>query len=232
MYFVNYGLWKTWLEKCQKSPVPEHRLTVNLPNVLRDSLNLHGSIFIIFSHHYGQNRVQKWLFYWYLKSWDCFFSTLTADGKHSLRIRENLSQPNQMQIFKKKNFFWKFSSITEIGIKFWTRWTSYPLHFQNYGPRKTWLDKCLRSPSFRIPFNSQHVKGSQRLLKSARQHFHHIFSSLWCKCSCKMPLVVIFEILGLLFNILTADNNYSHRTSAESRQPTQKQLSKKEKKIS
>ena len=32
--------------------------------------------------------------------------------------------------------------------------------------------------SFRIPFYSQHVKGSQILVKSALEHFHHIVSSL------------------------------------------------------
>ena len=31
---------------------------------------------------------------------------------------------------------------------------------------------------FRIPFESQHVKVSETFLKSARQHFHQIFSSL------------------------------------------------------
>ena len=32
---------------------------------------------------------------------------------------------------------------------------------------------------FRTPFDSQHVKGSQRLMKSAWEHFYHIFSLLW-----------------------------------------------------
>ena len=32
---------------------------------------------------------------------------------------------------------------------------------------------------FRTSFDSQHVKGSQTLVKSAWEHFHHIFSSLW-----------------------------------------------------
>ena len=31
---------------------------------------------------------------------------------------------------------------------------------------------------FRTPFDSQHATGSQRLLKSALQHFYNIFSSL------------------------------------------------------
>ena len=31
---------------------------------------------------------------------------------------------------------------------------------------------------FRTPFDSQHTKGSQTMLKSAQQHFQHILSSL------------------------------------------------------
>ena len=34
-------------------------------------------------------------------------------------------------------------------------------------------------PRFRAPFNSQRVKGSQTLAKSAMQHFYHNSSSLW-----------------------------------------------------
>ena len=39
--------------------------------------------------------------------------------------------------------------------------------FQNYGLRKTWLEKCLKKPCFKTPFNIQHAKGSQILLKYA-----------------------------------------------------------------
>ena len=31
---------------------------------------------------------------------------------------------------------------------------------------------------FRTPFDSQHTKGSQTLVKSSGEHFQHIFSSL------------------------------------------------------
>ena len=50
---------------------------------------------------------------------------------------------------------------------------------------------------FGTPFYRQHAKESQRLLKSARQHFSHVFLSLWKKWSWKMSLSVISEILGL-----------------------------------
>ena len=57
--------------------------------------------------------------------------------------------------------------------------------------------------------DSQHAKGSQALLKSARYCFYHIFPALWEKCSCKMSFLLIFEILPLFVNILTADHKRS-----------------------
>ena len=61
---------------------------------------------------------------------------------------------------------------------------------------------------FRTPFDSQHVKGSKRHMKSAYQQFYHIFSSLWRKVSFKMFLLVTSEIFGLFVNTLTADDLY------------------------
>ena len=65
------------------------------------------------------------------------------------------------------------------------------------------MSKALR---FRIPFDSHRVKRSQTLLKSVRQYFYHIVSSLWAKLSLKMSLWMTFDILGLFVNILSADD--------------------------
>ena len=46
-----------------------------------------------------------------------------------------------------------------------------------------------------------------------------------------MSRLVISEILGLLFNLLTADDKYSLRNSSNFSQPIQMQLSQKEKKF-
>ena len=64
---------------------------------------------------------------------------------------------------------------------------------------------------FRTPFNSQNVKGCQRLLKSVRQDCYHIFSSLSGKLSRKMCLVETCEILGLRVNTFTAKDKHSLR---------------------
>ena len=58
---------------------------------------------------------------------------------------------------------------------------------------------------FRTSFDSQLVKGSQTLLKSVREHFYHIFSSLWGKINWEINLLLICQILGVFFDTLAAD---------------------------
>ena len=57
--------------------------------------------------------------------------------------------------------------------------------------------------------DSQHVKVSERLLKSPRQYFCHIFWSLWEEISSKTSVLVVSETLSLFVNILTPDDKYS-----------------------
>ena len=61
---------------------------------------------------------------------------------------------------------------------------------------------------FRIFFESQHVEGSQTLVKSAWKHFSQIFSSLWQKVIWKISPLFKFEILGIFVNTLTADKKH------------------------
>ena len=64
---------------------------------------------------------------------------------------------------------------------------------------------------FRTPFDSQHVKGSQTLVKSAWEHFHDISSSLWVKLISNISLLVIWDILGVFVKIWIADGKYPFR---------------------
>ena len=48
MYFSAYGLQKTWLDKCIKSPVSEDPSTSNMVNGLKHGWNLNDSTFTIF----------------------------------------------------------------------------------------------------------------------------------------------------------------------------------------
>ena len=82
---------------------------------------------------------------------------------------------------------------------------------------------------FRTPFVSQHVKESQTLLKSAWEHFHHIFSLLWQSLTWKMSPLVICSILGAFRNTLTANDKYPCSGLWRLSNPIQMQLSLKPK---
>ena len=66
-----------------------------------------------------------------------------------------------------------------------------------------------KKPRVRTLMDSQHVKGSETLHKSARKYFSHIFWSLWKKINSKNFFLVVSEILTLLVNIVTPDDKYS-----------------------
>ena len=66
-----------------------------------------------------------------------------------------------------------------------------------------------KNPHVRTLMDSQDVKSSKTLLKTARQYFCHIFWSLWNKISSKNCLLVVSEYLRLFLNILTRNDKYS-----------------------
>ena len=59
---------------------------------------------------------------------------------------------------------------------------------------------------FRGPFEKQHGKRAQALLKSASEHFYHIHWPLPSQLSQKKSLLLICQILGLLVSKL--DSHY------------------------
>ena len=61
---------------------------------------------------------------------------------------------------------------------------------------------------FRGPFDKQHGKRAQALVKSASQQLYHIHRSLPTKLSWKKSLLLTCKILGQLVNTLTAEENY------------------------
>ena len=66
-----------------------------------------------------------------------------------------------------------------------------------------------KKPRVRTLMDSQHVKWSERLLKSVEQYFCHIFWSLWKEISSKFCALVLSEILTLFVNIFTHDDKDS-----------------------
>ena len=51
-----------------------------------------------------------------------------------------------------------------------------PTLFRKLQDEKNLVRPLSKKHSSRTPFSSQHVKESQTLVKSASEHFHHVFS--------------------------------------------------------
>ena len=71
-----------------------------------------------------------------------------------------------------------------------------------------------KKPCARTLMDSQHVKGFERLLKSAGQYFRQISFSLWKQINSKNSVLVVSEILRLFLNILTPNDKRSHSVKA------------------
>ena len=113
-----------------------------------------------------------------------FVNILTVDDKYSLLNRGNLTQPIQIIVSQKQKFFSQFFSEylkSTLNCKHFQKkwWSSKPIYFWNYGLRKMWLDKCLKSPVLEDLFEKQHVKWTQTLLYSGRHYLYYIYWSLW-----------------------------------------------------
>ena len=66
-----------------------------------------------------------------------------------------------------------------------------------------------KKPCVTTLMDSQQVKVSERLLKSAQQDICDISWSLWKKIRLENSVLVISEILRHFINILTPDDKYS-----------------------
>ena len=85
---------------------------------------------------------------------------------------------------------------------------------------------------FRTPFANERVNGFQTLLKSARHYYYPLFSTIRGKLSWKKSPSVLYEILRLFVNALTADDNYSGSNMQNLQEQFQTQLSQKQKTFS
>ena len=66
-----------------------------------------------------------------------------------------------------------------------------------------------KKPRVRTLIYSQHVKGSETLLKLAWQCFSRIFWSVWTKIPSEDSVQLVPEKLRLFVNILTPEEKYS-----------------------
>ena len=81
---------------------------------------------------------------------------------------------------------------------------------------------------FRTPLANERVNGFQTLLKSARNHYYPLFSSIRSKSSCKKSPSVWYEILRLFVNALSTDDKYSGSNMQNLPQQFQTPLSQKQ----
>ena len=84
-----------------------------------------------------------------------------------------------------------------------------------------------KNPGFIGPFDKQHSKGDQTLVKSKRNHLYQIYRSLWRQVSWKKSLLVLCKVLTMFVNILTTDDKRFLVNRDSLRQPINTQLSQK-----
>ena len=121
MYFWTYGIRKTWLDKCLKSPVWEDPSTSNMENGPNHCWNLNDSTFTIFIYlMWRPFRLKKSL--WVIcKFLGLFVNPLTADEKYPLLKRGNFLQHFQIELSHKRKIFSPFLfCIFENYIQSWT----------------------------------------------------------------------------------------------------------------
>ena len=85
---------------------------------------------------------------------------------------------------------------------------------------------------FKASFKKQHGKYTKALFKFAWQKLYHIYRSLWRQLTFKNFLLLIWKILRLFPNTLSADGKYSLLNRDNFTQPIQMQLSRKQKTFS
>ena len=100
------------------------------------------------------------------------------------------------------------------------------MHFRNYGLRKAWLVRYLKSPVSEDPLTSNIVNGPKGCW-----NLHDSTFIIFIIYSEENWVLVICRILGLFLSTLTADDEYSLLNRDNLRQPIAMQLSKKQKNL-
>ena len=93
-----------------------------------------------------KSLLDTWLFF------RRFLNTLTADDKYSLISRENWMQTIMLHLCQEPKFFSEvFSAFFESALNFehfQEKMTLIAYVFPKFRPRKTCLDKCLKTPAW------------------------------------------------------------------------------------
>ena len=144
-----------------------------------------------------------------------FRKTLTANDKYPFQGCKKFLSLIQMQLsLKQKLFFILFSNFRNIHqtLNILKKQTLViTTLFRKLETVKDLFRPLSEKYLFRTPFDSKHVKGSQTLVKSAWEHFHHIFSLPWENQTWKTSRLAICYILGVFRNTSTAIEKYPMR---------------------
>ena len=175
MYFRNFRLSKTWLDHCLKSAVSEHPSTFNMLKGRKHLWNLLDGTFIIFFHHSEGKLFWKCLPYWNLESEEFFLThslPITTISLETLGICSFLLKWNNLEneiLFL--NFLFHLLNLHEILNIFEKRMIAIVNVFPKLQTVKDLVRLLSKKRHFRTSFKSQHVKGSQTLVKSAWERF-------------------------------------------------------------
>ena len=139
---------------------------------------------------------------------------MTPDDKYSLSGKASVWRNQFKWIYLKiKKYFPKllphFQDLHKVWNTLKKKTSPRGDFFLRLWSRNGGVSYMHKKPLGRTLMGSLHVKGSERLLKSARQYLCHIICSLWNKISSKNSVLVVSEILRLFVNILTPDDKYS-----------------------
>ena len=93
---------------------------------------------------------------------------------------------------------------------------------------KNGVRSLCKESHFRGHFKKQHGKQAEPPFKSELQHLYDTHRSLWKKMSWENSLLVIWKILRLFVNTLTADEKDSVLNRDNLMEPIQMQLSRKQ----
>ena len=163
-------------------------------------------------------------------------NTLAAVEKYPVLNRDNLTIPIQRQLSQQYKTFTQFLSS----------FSKSPLNFEYFEKKDDPQSFCIfaitdsenvvrqmcKRCHFTRPFDKQHGKRAQALLKYASQHLYHIHWSLRSQLSWEKSLLLTCRTLGLLVKKLAADDKYPVLNRDNLTIPIQMQLSKKQESFS
>ena len=141
---------------------------------------MHDNTFIIFFHHSERNWLEEYLPYWYVKSQGCFVTYWLPMTSVLFGIVRICRPPFQMPLsWKPKTFyhffsyFWNLHQVLNISKN---KMIVIATLLRKLQAKEDLVRPLYKKHRLRKPFDSQHVKESQTFVKSAWEHFHHIFN--------------------------------------------------------